>query len=52
VLIASSARIERELHWRAEHRDLESILRSAWDWMRRREGSTAAHSSADATAAR
>lgn len=37
VLIASSTRIERELRWRAEHRDLESIVRSAWDWLQERD---------------
>jgi UDP-glucose 4-epimerase len=36
VLIASSARIQAELGWRPRHPDLESIVRSAWDWMRRR----------------
>jgi UDP-glucose 4-epimerase len=35
VLVASSARIERELDWRPEHTSLESIIRSAWEWHKR-----------------
>jgi UDP-glucose 4-epimerase len=35
VLVASSARIERELGWRPEHATLESIIRSAWEWHKR-----------------
>jgi len=33
VLVASSARIRRELKWRPRYQNLESIIRSAWDWM-------------------
>ena len=33
VLIASSARIKRELGWTAERQDLHTIIRSAWEWM-------------------
>lgn len=35
VLVASSAKIQRELGWRPAHADLETIIRSAWDWRRR-----------------
>lgn len=35
VLIASSEKIRRELGWRADHADLETIVRSAWEWHRR-----------------
>ena len=33
VLIASSARIKRELGWMPERQDLRTIIKSAWDWM-------------------
>lgn len=33
VLIASSAKIERELGWRPRFQDLSVIIQSAWDWM-------------------
>src|SRR5215470_13134465 len=32
VLVASSERIKKELGWRPEYADLESIVRSAWEW--------------------
>ena len=32
VLVASSEKIKRELGWKPEYSDLESIVRSAWDW--------------------
>ncbi|MBE0479089.1 UDP-glucose 4-epimerase GalE [Candidatus Aerophobetes bacterium] len=32
VLIASSSRIKEELGWKPEHKDLESIIQSAWSW--------------------
>jgi UDP-glucose 4-epimerase len=32
VLVASSERIRAELGWRPQYPDLESIVRSAWDW--------------------
>ncbi len=32
VLIASSARIERELGWKPQHPDLDTIIGSAWKW--------------------
>jgi UDP-glucose 4-epimerase len=35
VLVASSARIERELDWRPEYAALESIIQSAWQWHKR-----------------
>lgn len=34
-LVASSARIERELGWRPERQDLRTIIGSAWDWIER-----------------
>ncbi len=33
VLIASSAKIERELGWRPRFQELSVIIQSAWDWM-------------------
>jgi UDP-glucose 4-epimerase len=35
VLLASAARIERELGWRPQHQDLRAIISSAWAWMLR-----------------
>jgi len=32
VLVASSEKIKRELGWKPEYMDLESIVRSAWNW--------------------
>jgi UDP-glucose-4-epimerase GalE len=32
VLVASSAKIQRELGWKARYTELESILESAWRW--------------------
>ena len=32
-LVASSARIKRELGWTAERQDLRAIIASAWNWM-------------------
>lgn len=32
VLIASSEKIRRELHWQPMHSDIQSIIRSAWEW--------------------
>jgi UDP-glucose 4-epimerase len=32
VLVASSQKAQEELGWRPQYADLESILRSAWDW--------------------
>lgn len=34
VLVASSQRIQDELGWKPEYRDMESIIRSAWEWHR------------------
>ena len=34
VLIASSEKIRRELHWTPRFPDLDSILKSAWEWHR------------------
>lgn len=33
VLIASSARIKRELGWTPERQDLKTIITSAWEWI-------------------
>jgi UDP-glucose 4-epimerase len=33
-LVASPERIAAELGWRPAHRDLDGIVRSAWNWMR------------------
>lgn len=38
VLVASSARIRRELDWRPAHGELGEILESAWSWMRDHPG--------------
>lgn len=32
ILVASSERIKRELGWNPKYADLESIVRSAWEW--------------------
>jgi UDP-glucose 4-epimerase len=34
VLVASSAKIKRDLRWEPQFPALESIVRSAWDWFR------------------
>lgn len=34
VLVASSDKIKRELNWSARFPDLETIVRSAWEWRR------------------
>ncbi len=36
VLIASSARIERELGWKPRHPELDDIIASAWKWHQER----------------
>jgi len=36
VLVASSNKIQLELHWKPRFTDLENIVRSAWDWHRSR----------------
>jgi UDP-glucose 4-epimerase len=43
VLVASSEKIQRELGWQPKLADLETIIRSAWDW------TTNYHSAADAS---
>jgi len=35
VLVASAAKIQRELGWFARHGELETIVASAWAWMRK-----------------
>jgi UDP-glucose 4-epimerase len=32
VLVASSEKIKKELGWNPGYADLESIVRSAWEW--------------------
>ena len=34
VLVASSAKIQRQLGWKAKFEDLDQIIASAWDWHR------------------
>jgi UDP-glucose 4-epimerase len=34
VLVASSARIQRDLVWRPQLPDVEQIIATAWDWHR------------------
>jgi UDP-glucose 4-epimerase len=34
VLVASSTKIKRELHWEPQFPSLEDIVRSAWEWFR------------------
>ena len=34
VLVASSDKIQQELGWRPQHRELDSIVSSAWEWRR------------------
>ncbi len=41
-LVASSARIQRELGWKPEVAELDDILRSAWAWHQKRFGGGAA----------
>jgi UDP-glucose 4-epimerase len=35
ILVASSEKIQNELHWRPEHTSLDDILASAWTWHQR-----------------
>ncbi|HYX68797.1 MAG TPA: UDP-glucose 4-epimerase GalE [Terriglobales bacterium] len=35
ALVASAEKVQRELGWHPEHGDLETIVRSAWEWHRR-----------------
>jgi UDP-glucose 4-epimerase len=35
VLVAGSQKIRQELGWRPQHAELESIVRSAWEWHQR-----------------
>lgn len=35
VLVASSERMRRDLHWMPQQQDLETIVYSAWQWMQR-----------------
>ena len=37
VLIASSARIKKDLRWKPAFTSIEDIIRSAWDWKQRHE---------------
>jgi UDP-glucose 4-epimerase len=33
-LVADSSRAQRELDWRPEYMDIESIVKTAWNWHR------------------
>jgi UDP-glucose 4-epimerase len=35
VLVASSERIKKELGWKPRHDDLKTIVKTAWEWMKR-----------------
>lgn len=35
VLVASSEKIQRELQWKPRYPELETVVRSAWEWHRR-----------------
>lgn len=35
VLVASSGRIRRDLGWKPRYQQLDTIMRSAWQWMSR-----------------
>jgi UDP-glucose 4-epimerase len=35
ALVASSQKIQQELKWKPKYPDLESIVRSAWEWHRK-----------------
>jgi UDP-glucose 4-epimerase len=39
VLVASSEKIRRVLGWNPQHTDIESIVRSAWEWHKRQASS-------------
>jgi UDP-glucose 4-epimerase len=42
ILVAASDKVRRELQWRPRYEDLETIIRTAWDWHRKSPGTTAA----------
>lgn len=42
VLVASSDKIRNELGWNPEYADLETIIRTAWEWQRRNPNGYAA----------
>jgi UDP-glucose 4-epimerase len=44
VLVASSEKIKRELGWQPRHMDLDSIVRSAWNWRRAHPNGYDSHS--------
>jgi UDP-glucose 4-epimerase len=37
-LVASSGLIKKELGWEAKYKNLEEIIRTAWEWYKKREG--------------
>jgi UDP-glucose 4-epimerase len=43
VLVASSAKIRSELRWEPQHPDLDSIMASAWEWVKRRPTGYSTH---------
>jgi len=45
-LVASSERAEKELGWRAEHSDIETIVASAWRYYESRRAARDAHATA------
>ncbi len=49
TLIASSAKIERELGWKPVRQDLREIIASAWEWMQRYPDGYVEHETAQAS---
>jgi UDP-glucose 4-epimerase len=43
ILVASSEKIRRELHWQPEYSQLEKIIESAWKWLRAHPHGYATH---------
>ena len=38
VLVASSAKFQQDFNWRMRYSDVDTILRTAWDWHRSHPG--------------
>ena len=38
LVLGSPKRIERELGWKAKHTEIESMIRTAWDWRQKKGG--------------
>jgi UDP-glucose 4-epimerase len=32
-LVADASRFQRDFSWRPQHSDLDTIIRTAWDWL-------------------